>query len=94
LNEEQLKSLYRTSRVESLVEVRIVYNEEYSEIQVTNIAEGDFPEWNEILAFPLVALNGKRFTKQELVNTRSMVYITLFDRETIISNTGHMEIEH
>jgi hypothetical protein len=88
-----LKSLYRTSRVESLVEVRIVYNEEYSEIQVTNIAEGDFPEWNEILAFPLVALNGKRFTKTELISTRSMIYVTLFDREIIISNSGHMEIE-
>ena len=55
LNEDQLKSLYKTSRVESLVEVRIVYNEFESEIKITNIAEGDFPEWNEILAFPFFA---------------------------------------
>ena len=73
--------------------MRIVYNEEYSEIQVTNIAEGDFPEWNEILAFPLFALNGKRLTKQELISTKTMIYVTLFDREIIISNSGHMEIE-
>ena len=32
LSEDQLKSLYKTSRVESLIEVRIVYNDEYSEI--------------------------------------------------------------
>ena len=88
-----MKSLYRTARVESLVEVRIVYNEFESEIKVTNIAEGDFPEWNEILAFPFFAANGKRFTKPELVSTKTMIYVTLFDREIIISNTGRMEIE-
>lgn len=88
-----MRSLYRTARVEALVEVRIVYNEEYSEVKVTNIAEGDFPEWNEILEFPLIALNKKKFTKLELINTKSMIYITLFDREIIISNTGHLEID-
>ncbi len=68
------------------MEVRIVYNEDYTEVKVTNIAEGDFPEWNEILEFPLTALNNKRFTKQELINTKSMVYVTLFDREMIFYN--------
>jgi hypothetical protein len=64
-----------------LVEVRVVYNEDYSEVKLTNVAEGDFPEWNEILEFPLIALNKKKFTKTELINTKSMIYITLFDRE-------------
>jgi len=85
--------LYKTQRVEPLVEVRIVYNEDYSEVKLTNIAEGDFPEWNEILEFPLKALNKKRFTKQELINTKSMIYITLFDRELSMFNTGRVEIE-
>jgi coiled-coil and C2 domain-containing protein 2A len=73
--------------------VRIVYNEDYSEVKLTNIAEGDFPEWNEILEFPLKALNKKRFTKQELMNTKTMIYITLFDRELSMYNTGRVEIE-
>lgn len=70
-----------------MIEVRIVYNEEYSEVKVTNASEGDFPEWNEILEFPLLALNKRKFTKQELVTTKSMLYITLFDREiTSVAN--------
>lgn len=75
------------------MEVRIVYNEEYSEVKLTNIAEGDFPEWNEILEFPLKALNKRKFTKQELVNSKTMIYITLFDRELVMYNTGRVEIE-
>ncbi len=76
-----------------MIEVRIVYNEEYSEVKLTNFAEGDFPEWNEILEFPLKALNKRRFTKSELVHTKSMIYITLFDREIQMINTGRVEIE-
>jgi hypothetical protein len=76
-----------------VIEVRIVYNEEYSEVKLTNFAEGDFPEWNEILEFPLKALNKRRFTKSELVHTKSMIYITLFDREIQMINTGRVEIE-
>ena len=63
LGDDQLKSLYRTHRVEPAVEVRIVYNEDYSEVKLTNISEGDFPEWNEILEFPLHALNRRKFTR-------------------------------
>jgi hypothetical protein len=66
-----------------MVEVRIVYNEDYSEVKVTNCAEGDFPEWNEILEFNLKSMSEKRFTRQELINTKSMIYITLFDVETV-----------
>lgn len=76
-----------------MIEVRIVYNEEYSEVKLTNFAEGDFPEWNEILEFPLKALNKRRFTKSELVQTKSMIYITLFDREIQLISTGRVEIE-
>ncbi len=62
-----------------MIEVRIVYNEEYSEVKITNVAEGDYPEWNEILEFPFAALNKRRFTRTELINTKSMIYITLYD---------------
>ena len=93
LSEKQLRQLYKTQRVEPLVEVRIVYNEEWSEVKLTNIAEGDFPEWNEILEFPLKALNKRKFTKQELINTKAMIYITLFDRELSVLNSGRIEIE-
>lgn len=76
-----------------MVEVRIVYNEEFSEVKVTNASEGDFPEWNEILEFPLMALNKKKFTKHELINTKSMLYITLFDREITSVANGRVQLE-
>jgi hypothetical protein len=71
--------LYRIARVETFVEVRIVYNELYTEVQHTNIAEGDFPEWNEVLNFNLIAENAKKFTKDELLNSKTVIYISLFD---------------
>ena len=77
----EMKDLYRIARVETFVEVRIVYNEFFTEVKTTNIAEGDFPEWNELLNFNLIAENGKKFTKDELVNSKTMIYISLFDRE-------------
>ena len=43
------RSVYRTQRVESFVEVRVVYPDGYERSEITLIAEGDFPEWNEIL---------------------------------------------
>ena len=49
--------------MEPAIEVRIVYNEDYYEVKLTNISEGDFPEWTEILEFPLLALNKKKFTR-------------------------------
>jgi hypothetical protein len=75
----KVKDCYNISRVETFVEVRIVYNDYYTEVKVTNIAEGDFPEWNDVLTFPLKAENEKRFTKEELVNSKTIIYFSLFD---------------
>ena len=76
----KIKDYYKIARVETFVEVRIVYNEYYTEVKTTNIAEGDFPEWNEILNFKLLAENGKKFTKEELINSNTMIYVSLFDQ--------------
>lgn len=76
-----MKDLYRIARVETFVEVRIVYNELYTEVKTTNIAEGDFPEWNEVLNFSLISENKKKFTKEELINSKSILYVSIFDRE-------------
>jgi hypothetical protein len=73
--------MYRIARVETFVEVRIVYHEKYTEVLRTNKAEGDFPEWNEVLNFSLKAENGKRFSKEELINSKAMIYISIFDEE-------------
>lgn len=74
-----MKDLYKISRVETFVEVRIVYNDLYTEVKHTNIAEGDFPEWNEVLNFNLISENGKKFTKEELLNSKTIIYVSLFD---------------
>ncbi len=81
MNKKAIKDLYRITRVETFVEIRIVYHEGYTHTLHTNIADGDFPEWNEVLSFPLQAENGKRFTKEELINSKTMLYISLFDQE-------------
>ena len=73
-----------------MVEVRVVYNDEVEYVRTTMCAEGDFPEWNEILEFPLKALNLKRFTRQELLNTKTMIYINLLDAEIIDHGVGNL----
>lgn len=74
-----MKDLYKITRVETFVEIRVVYHEGFTHKLQTNIAEGESPEWNEVLSFNLVAENGKRFTKEELINSKTMLYISLFD---------------
>ncbi len=73
--------IYRTSRVETFVEVKVVYYDGKQEVKTTNVAEGDYPEWNEILNFPLESISKEKFTRQELANSRATIYISLFDRE-------------
>ena len=46
-------------------------------------AEGQCPEWNEMLEFTLKAAKGKYFTRGELEENRMMIYITVFDRVTV-----------
>lgn len=75
----KVRDYYRVARVETFVEIRIVYNDYYTEVKVTNIAEGDFPEWNDVLSFPLLAENNKKFTREELVNSKTIIYVSLFD---------------
>ena len=40
------------------------------------------PKWNQVLNFPLEALNATKFTKEELIKSQSMIIVSLFDRET------------
>jgi hypothetical protein len=91
LSEHQIRSLYQIARVETLVQVRIVYNEFESEVKITNVAEGDFPEWNDILFFAFSA-HGRSFTKKELLSTKTMIYITLLDREITPSTSGPVRL--
>lgn len=78
--QNMLEGIYKMKRVETFVEVRIVYNEVFTIVKSTNVAEGDSPDWNELLTFPLKAENGKRFTREELVNSKTMIYISIFDQ--------------
>lgn len=48
----------------------------------TNVDEGASPKWNEVLIFPLEADNKTNFTKEELINSTTMIIISLFDKET------------
>ena len=41
--------------------------------------EGNKPEWNETLCFPLRSKTGKGFSVEELVNSNIMIYVSIFD---------------
>ena len=76
-----MKNMYNICRVETFAEIRIRYHDGFEVVKCTNIAEGDFPEWNEVITFELECLDGKKFTKEELENSNTMIYISIFDRE-------------
>jgi len=47
----------------------------------TNVDEGGSPKWNEVLTFPLEADNKTNFTREELINSQTMIIISLFDKQ-------------
>lgn len=67
--------------VETYVEVKIQYHNKFALIKQTRIDEGKMPKWNQVLTFPLEALNATKFTKEELIKSQSMIIVSLFDRE-------------
>lgn len=76
------KDIYTNKQVETFLEIRLVDEEtgEQVDYSKTCIAEGQCPEWNELLDFKLVAKNRKAFTKQELEQSKLVIYFTLFDQ--------------
>jgi hypothetical protein len=65
-------------RVDSYIQVRIVYGNDKSEVSRTYAMEGNSPEWNEIINFAYESTN-RRFSVEELVNNECMIYFSLFD---------------
>ena len=61
--------LENTAQVETYVEVKVIYHEKLSISKRTNVDEGSMPKWNEVLQFPLEAINMQGFTKEELYNS-------------------------
>jgi len=84
-SQEAFKQLYFLKQVEPYVEVRLVDPDGKAPEQKheTARAEGQCPEWNEMLEFTLKAAKGKYFTRGELEENRMMIYITVFDRVTV-----------
>lgn len=93
--QNDMQSVSSLKRVETFVEVRIIsknlkpmmphedptkYEPFIITSRSTNVAEGDFPEWNELLKFPLKPIYGK-FTKEELLDADTQLHIALYDRE-------------
>jgi hypothetical protein len=53
--------------VETFVEVKVIDLKTRKEMTMkTNLSEGQYPEWNEVLEFSLKAKNKIAFTKEEL----------------------------
>lgn len=85
------QKLYFLKQVESFVEIRIVDLGTGEEMKkVTSVADGQYPEWNEMLEFIIEAKNKKAFTKEELEHSNVMIYFTLFDQEVHIDPVSKM----
>lgn len=66
--------------METFVEVRIVNSQTGEEsVLTTQTAEGQYPEWNEILEHTLKPKNKAEFTEAELAESPISIYFTLFD---------------
>jgi hypothetical protein len=87
-----LKDIYQSKRVEPFVEVRIEGLSQ--EPLVTEMSEGSQPEWNELLTFIMRGENGGKFKKDDLLNNRIMIYISIFDRELIIFKDDSSQSEY
>jgi hypothetical protein len=78
--QEAYKKLYFLKQVETFLEIKLVDPETgFEKIQRTSVSEGQNPEWNELLEFALTAKNKVNFTKEELEQSKMMVFFTLFD---------------
>ena len=65
--QEAFKELYSSKQVEPYIEVRLVDPDTGAEqSDRTACAEGQCPEWNQMLEFTLKAAKGKYFTRGEL----------------------------
>lgn len=76
------EDIFSSKQVETFVEIKIVDTETGEEtILKTQSAEGQYPEWNEILAYTLRPKNKKpNFTKKELEQSTMVIHFTLFDQ--------------
>ena len=70
-------------QVESYVEVKIVYGDGSGKtiIDRTFCDEGKDPKWNEVKSFPFKPVGSEKFTKEQLINDNTVIYISLFDRQ-------------
>lgn len=76
------RDIYTEKQVETFLEARLVDEENDQELgcQRTCLAEGQCPEWNELLDFKICAKNKMHFSKEELQQSKLVVYFTLFDQ--------------
>jgi hypothetical protein len=65
--------------VESYVEIKIVFSDGRTIIDRTWCDDGKDPNWNEIKSFPFLPINSSNFTKQQLQDDGTILYISLFD---------------
>jgi len=79
------KDLMNTAQVETFVEVKVQYHEKFAMTKRTNVDEGGSPKWNEVLVFPLEADNKTNFTREELINSQTMIIISLFDKQMYVN---------
>ena len=91
-NQQQAyQDLYRLKQVETFLEIRVHDPETGKEqVQKTSVSEGQNPEWNEMLDFVLNAKNNIAFTKNELEQSKVIVYFTLFDQEVKVDQITHL----
>ena len=68
-------------KVESYVEVKVVYNAKSYMVKRTSVDEGQQPKWDQLLEFPFKALNNGCFTKAGLQKSECVIHVSLFDKQ-------------
>lgn len=67
--------------MQSYVEIKIVFADGRTIIDRTWCDDGKDPNWNEIKDFTFLPINSATFTKQQLMDDNTIIYISLFDKQ-------------
>ena len=98
-NRDYQRTIKKTD-VQAFVEVRLVNtalpdgHREKERVLCTNPADGQCPEWNQILEFDMRPANRSAFTQEELQTWPYVLYFTLYDRETRVVKETRVKSIH
>jgi len=99
-NNREFQRTIKKTDVQAFVEVRLINtalpdgDRNKERVLCTNTADGQCPEWNQILDFELRPANRAAFTQEELATWPYVLYFTLYDKETRVVQETRVKSTH